>query len=241
MSQAVLDLESEARKHGLAVGPDKWHPAFLRRLRFPVRTLLDVGVARGTPELYAAYPDAHVVMFEPRDIRAVVAEYQKALPSVEYHAVALGAEEGTATLQVPHGQGALASLYDRTPLTDRPELARQELEVPVRRLDDLRATGTWDPPYGLKIDTEGFELEVLRGAVETLASTKFVIAEGSVKRRFEGSYEFHELVAFMAEHGFALLDVLNGHRGSPRFLDCLFVPAEDPRRSLDLRDFGSQG
>jgi hypothetical protein len=80
---------------------------------------------------------------------------------------------------------------------------------------------------GLKIDTEGYELEVLRGAVETLPSCAFVICEASIQKRFHDSYEFSQLVAFMFDHGFrisTILDYYVGREGYLRLVDLLFEP-----------------
>jgi hypothetical protein len=83
-------------------------------------------------------------------------------------------------------------------------------------------------PFGIKIDTEGYELEVIRGAAETLRSTAFVIAEVTVSPRFHGSYSFPEFVSAMAAEGFSLCDILATRRTAPRgitlFVDAMFRP-----------------
>jgi hypothetical protein len=61
----------------------------------------------------------------------------------------------------------------------------------------------------LKIDTEGAELEVVRGAAATLKRTLFVIAEVSVlHNRFEGSYSFAQFITAMDQAGFEVCDLL---------------------------------
>ena len=42
-----------------------WEPAYIRRLGFRPQTIIDVGVAHGTPQLYAAFPDAQLILVEP--------------------------------------------------------------------------------------------------------------------------------------------------------------------------------
>ena len=70
----------------------------------------------------------------------------------------------------------------------------------------------------LKIDTEGYEAHVVRGADRLLAETQLVIAEVNMAKRFEESYSFAEFVALMDSHGFAAVDVLGGQKagGAPR-------------------------
>ena len=85
---------------------------------------------------------------------------------------------------------------------------------------------------GLKIDTEGFELEVLQGASDTLDRCDFVILELSVTRRFEGIAPPSRIFAELARHGLELRDMLrvtgDGRGGPhPRLFDALFTRWED--------------
>jgi hypothetical protein len=61
----------------------------------------------------------------------------------------------------------------------------------------------------LKIDAEGSQLEVIRGATETLSQASFIIAEVSVLPRFPGSYRFAEFLAEIDARGFELCDILD--------------------------------
>jgi hypothetical protein len=55
------------------VWSDGWRPENLRKPGLSPATLIDVGVAMGTPALYRAFPDAHLVLIEP------LAEYEQDL------------------------------------------------------------------------------------------------------------------------------------------------------------------
>ena len=78
----------------------------------------------------------------------------------------------------------------------------------------------------IKIDTEGNELNVLRGASSTLRSTDFVILEVSIAERFKNSYQFEDLVSIMGDNGFSLFSILSiSHPENeirPRFLNVVF-------------------
>ncbi len=61
------------------------------------KTVLDVGVGRGTPWLYDAFPDSKLVLFEPlsvfdSDIEQLVRHY-----GADAHKVALAREAGRAS------------------------------------------------------------------------------------------------------------------------------------------------
>ena len=185
-----------------------WEPAYLQRLGFEPKTIIDVGVARGTPDLYNAYPDAHLLLIEPviefrDDIEKILAQR----PGV-YLGVALGSEPGERELYIEPQRPLLTSFYGRHSLErtgDEPILRR----VPVDTLDNAVASASCPAPYGLKIDAEGSELEVIRGATETLRQTDFIIAEVSVLPRFQGSYDFAEFIGELDARGFELCDILD--------------------------------
>lgn len=206
-------------------GRSGWSAAHLRRHGFAPRTLVDVGVGSGTPVLYDAFPEAELVLVEP------LAEFETDLQRLVasrgglYLLAALGAEPGQRALHVEPGNRLKSSLLERTALT----VTGHPLEtrsVPVTTLDRLREEHRLQPPFGLKLDTEGFELEVVRGATRFLDDTLFVIAEVSVAPRFEGGYAFADFVAALAARGFRACDVLEVARGSRTpetpYVDLLF-------------------
>jgi hypothetical protein len=92
------------------------------------------------------------------------------------------------------------------------------------------------PPFFIKIDTQGHESEVLRGATSILDETGAVLLELSLFDFFEGAPSFAAVVNQMAQRGFVMYDVfdrryrlLDGALGQ---FDALFVPERsDLRRS----------
>jgi FkbM family methyltransferase len=186
-----------------------WDPDRLRGRGLSPATVIDVGVASGTPELYEAFPHAFHVLIEPlrefeRSLKRIVAEY-----TGEYHLTAVGASDGSAELRLD-ASPALSSFLEPA-VVQRPGSGTRE--VPVTTLDALRSEQGWAGPIGLKIDVEGYEHRVIEGAAALLAETEFVIAETSVTARFEGGVRSDELIALMRRHGFAVADVLGAGTG----------------------------
>jgi FkbM family methyltransferase len=194
------------RRAGWEVRRAPGWPKFLGHLS--AATVLDVGAGHGTPELYVSFPDAHFVVIEP------VSEYRPALEAAlkgmpaELLPVAVGAEPAELELRVDPGQLGRSSFHGRTALTSR-DVALQPRPVEVRTLDGLRAERSWQPPFFLKLDTEGHELDVIRGAASFLTETVAVLAEVSVARRFKDGYHFHELIGEMAGAGFLVANIID--------------------------------
>ena len=71
--------------------------------------------------------------------------------------------------------------------------------VRVNTLDNLFQSvlnGTW----GIKIDVEGHEMEVLLGGVELIKHCDFVIVEVEInKKKFSGSSKFGDIITWMLD------------------------------------------
>ncbi|MGB0695676.1 MAG: FkbM family methyltransferase [Rhodospirillaceae bacterium] len=168
------------------------------------RIALDVGANKG---VYAALLAEHclgVHAFEPNPkLFGILSRWAKP-PKVIAHQIALSDQTGTAELMVPksaHGysnQGASLS---------KAKLDGQEyggVSVETKRLDDLDL-----PPIGfMKIDVEGFECQMLRGAAETLRRDRptllVEVEERHNKRRLEDS------LGEIAAYGYDCFALING-------------------------------
>ena len=90
-----------------------------------------------------------------------------------------------------------------------------EVEVSVEKLDDIlisskNKSATWFNENGvdiLKIDTQGWELEVLRGATEVLKRTKVVLTEWQFDDIYGKPPPIHELDKILSDAGFRLWDI----------------------------------
>lgn len=192
-----------------------WRPESVRKPGLEPTTLIDVGAASGTPALYAAFPSAYRVMIDP------LSEHQQDVEHGEFIVTAVGEEIGTATIEL-----GLQTLEHST-IAGWRGVEGEGRSVPLTTLDALWADRAWKPPFGLKVDAEGYEDRVVKGASRLLTETQFVIAEVQVADRFREGYSVVEFLALLESHGFVLRDILDGHKGNENggleYMDCLFV------------------
>jgi FkbM family methyltransferase len=169
----------------------------------PGDTFLDVGANIGMVTLAASTavgPEGRVLSFEPNpEVRQRLLEHveMNGLKNVQVFDTALGAEPGSATLTTASARTGTGTLRAQ-------EGAMNAYTVPVQTLDSLAGLIPADRRVFLKIDTEGYDYNVLRGARELLARPGIrIFAEVNHKWMAELGQTAKELFAYMEELGFS--------------------------------------
>lgn len=183
-------------------------------LRAPANALfLDVGANRGqsTDAILMMQPDARIQAFEPNpQLSNRLQRLFQRRPNVIQHNVGLGEQPSEAVLYVPFYKqwmfDGLASFYEKEArdwLNGRmyfykPSYVRVEQSVcRVLRLDDLALK-----PFFIKIDVQGFELQVLKGGRQTLIEQHPVLLIEAPSP---------QITAYLAELGYQQYAFNNGH------------------------------
>jgi FkbM family methyltransferase len=200
----------EIRKKQLATSPEPISRASIRgalhqlsTLGFHPRTVIDVGVATQTEELYQAFKDADILLIEP------LAEFEPFLRDLchsynaQYVLAAAGETPGSAMLNV-HPDKFGSSFFKEV---EGPGVDGVSREVPVVTIDDLCAKRSLVGPYLMKVDVQGAEVKVLNGASRTLQKTEAVILEVTLFGTMIGGPQLYDVVSRMNELGFVVYDV----------------------------------
>jgi FkbM family methyltransferase len=170
--------------------------------------LADAGARWGPDDRWRELsPPLQVVAFEPDEDECRRLEAEETT-GVRYVPVALGAHRGPATLYLTRDP-ACASLYppDQAAVAAHAELAGSEpvgeRTVQLRTLDDWcdEERVTIDV---LKLDVQGAELDVLRGAESQLRQVVMLEAEVEFNRIYQGLPLFADIDSFLRERGFVL-------------------------------------
>lgn len=195
---------------------------------FQPRTLIDVGVAYGTPELHAAFKDARLILVEAMEEWEPTLKRLQAERGAEYVIAAAGPVQGHIDIAVPKVLAWASTAGDRdggaTPdvlgwYSDSEGIDEVTWrEVPMITLDGLRDDLGLEGPFVLKIDVEGAEAGVLEGARGLLGECEVVLCEMTIDLNY---WEVHSL---MHEHGFVLHDVYGQH----------YRPSDDALVQVDM-------
>lgn len=149
---------------------DGWEFSFIERLLRHGDVVADVGANAGVYTLFLARcvgPSGKVVAFEPEQHNVALLRRQldrNALGQVEIVEAAVGAQPGVARF--------LAHRDAVGRLAREGESANDVVEVPVTTLDDRFPEAG---PVFVKVDVEGFELDVVRGAEALLARGRPIV------------------------------------------------------------------
>jgi FkbM family methyltransferase len=105
--------------------------------------------------------------------------------------------------------------------------------VPVRRLDDIASglTGVPGASIYLKIDTQGFDIEVMRGAKQFLRQVRALQFELATQRIYKGVPHFLETIRYVEELGFdisGLFPIVADDNLRVVEFDCVMVRAPAP-------------
>ena len=150
-----------------------------------------------------------IVSFEPLSSAFVLLALASAPdPKWECLRLALGATTGEATLNVAGNLASSSFLpMDRELTEAEPRLAYVGMEECSLSTLDILAPDLFQPEERLylKLDVQGFELEVLRGAEATLEHVVVLDVELSQTQLYEGAPLMDEVVAYLAERDYVLL------------------------------------
>jgi FkbM family methyltransferase len=151
--------------------PETYESALIERILRPGMTVVDVGANHGMFSLESAHltgPEGVVHAFEPTPSTYELLLNNIAvngLNTVKVFPSALGEAPGTARLRVHREMSGLNTLASLDVTWNRQTLVADEIvNVPVTTLDAHVAAEGLDRIDFLKIDVEGFELGVIRGA-----------------------------------------------------------------------------
>src|SRR5215467_3049325 len=182
----------------------------LQQFGFAPTSIWDVGANRGdwTRAALRYFPSADYTLVEPQDqLKACLAGEMRAGHRIRWVNAGAGDQPGILPLYISEKDQSSSFLdYDRIK-----GAAVRKIDVPIRTLNEIRASLSLPVPEMLKIDAEGFDLKVLEGASDFLGSTEIILAEAAVAQLdFDNSAR--NLINRMDGYGYRLLEITDLHR-----------------------------
>ncbi|MBV6478192.1 MAG: hypothetical protein HGGPFJEG_00940 [Ignavibacteria bacterium] len=179
---------------------------YLHERGFRPRILLDVGAhsASWSRMFKKIFPDIKAILIEPlSEMEEHLKKFQTEFPETKYYLACAGSEAGIKYLTTK------TSLEGATLLLNKNERLLSEnsqREVKVITIDSLLDEGEFEIPDFVKLDVQGFELEVLKGAEKLFGKTEAFILEVSFYEYMKGMPVFFDIVKFMYDKGYEVYD-----------------------------------
>jgi FkbM family methyltransferase len=173
-------------------------------------TLVDVGSAGGLHSRWRPFaPIVSAILFDPREA-ASTGTFGPGQTRV--YPVALSDRSGEAELYLTRLANMSSFLRPDTDRLARYRKKGRDTElvgsqrVPVEQLDVLTAADGFKPDV-VKVDTQGSELMVLKGAEQSLKSVVLAEVEVSFFQRYVDQPVFADVEAWMKAHDFELIEL----------------------------------
>ncbi|MBS0190318.1 MAG: FkbM family methyltransferase [Phycisphaerales bacterium] len=212
---AYQDLENESVNH--------MSRAVLRGV--PVGSTIDIGCSNGSWSRHARkyWPNSSSLLVDANPAhRPALEQYMLEMPRSHVKFGAAGPSVGKVKF-----------FATSDPLSGTVSLGMPgEFEVDQFSIDAMVEESKLPPPYFLKLDTHGYELEILQGAAKTIRDTTMIQLEVYNFRLREGVPVFPEMCFHMDKLGYRLADVFQVmHRPSDGLMwqaDALFESKAAP-------------
>lgn len=174
----------------------------IRSLGFSPKFCLDIGAYEGywSRDFKKIFPDCAILMIEGQQLKEPsLIKAEKEYQDVSYKIALLGASEANVTFNIYDTASSVLIEHHNTG-------AKLE-ERTLISLDKLLETNSLKKPDFIKIDTQGYELEILKGAEEALKSAEFVLLEISFLDIYVNCPLVADVLIFMKERGFVVYDI----------------------------------
>ncbi len=113
------------------------------------------------------------------------------------------------------------------------------IQVPMTTIDHEIQSRQFGGPYLVKLDTHGFEVPILNGAMNVLEQTKVIVMECYNHRITSECLLFFEMCEYLQKFGFRCIDLVDPqHRPSDKtFWQADLVFVRDDRPEFSRREF----
>ena len=194
-----------------------WQSPFFKSMKPDV--VLDIGANTGEFIINAKkiFPSAKIIAFEP--VKSCFNELKNRFenkPNITLYNVALGSENKRGEIFV--------SDFSPSSSIVRPDGNSKTEEIDIKRLDEYRDLIKEKDKVFIKIDVEGFELEVLKGAESLLQGADWIYVESRILDAI--GCNFTELYNYLTSKNWSFLgsyDNVFNNEGYLIYFDAMFL------------------
>ncbi|WNM20245.1 FkbM family methyltransferase [Flavobacterium capsici] len=183
----------------------------IKSMGFFPNHIVDIGANHGTwtREVLTYFPDAQYTLLEPQErLKASLQDLLDSNSKITFHPVGAGSENGSFKFTIVDRDDSCSFRYSEK---EAIENGFEQYDVQVVTLNELIKSNGLPIPDIIKIDAEGLDIEVLKGANDFFGKTEmFMVEAGIVNKSFDNS--FLKLINYMDENGYRLFEITDLNR-----------------------------
>lgn len=181
----------------------------LCKLGYRPEHIIDIGANRGnwTRTAMRYFPNSRFTLFEPQG-RLLAGSDLESDSRVRIFVMGVGPATATMLLSTHERDDSFSFALTKE---EAASMCRMQVEAPVVALDEFLEKEGLPQPSILKIDAEGWDLEVLKGAESAISHADIVLLEAAVLNKFFPN-TLHQVVAEMDKRGFVVFDITDINR-----------------------------
>lgn len=183
----------------------------LKKMGFTPHHIVDVGANHGTwtREALHHFPEAYYTLLEPQNwLKHSFQDILDTNSKVHFYPVGAGEKEGSFQFTIVDRDDSCSFRYSQE---EAKASGFEQIDIQVVTLNDLLKNSELPIPDIIKIDAEGLDIAVLKGASNFFGKTEiFMVEAGVVNKLFDNS--FLKLINFMDENNYRLFDITDINR-----------------------------
>jgi FkbM family methyltransferase len=176
----------------------------LSKMPFQINSVFDVGAYHGawSKEVRKVFPKADFYLFEPNSSHNAEISNK----GFKVFNLVLGQITGEKVLFYSGGNTGDSYFLEKNPV-----YLDKAIEVSLTSLDDAIEANSLPVPDLLKLDTQGSEFQILKGAQKYLQGVKVVLIELPITQMNIGAAKLSEIVEFMESQNFVPIHLSEIH------------------------------
>lgn len=183
----------------------------LKKINFQPNHILDIGANHGswTRKALEYFPQAYYSLFEPQYwMKESVKDLLNSNKKIQFYGVGVNDVEGSFKFTIVDRDDSCNFLYSEEEALKN---GYKQLDIPVNTVNNLLRNSNFPIPDIIKIDAEGLDINVLKGASDYYDKSEIFMVEAAVMNKvFEN--DVHKIIHFMNEIGYKLFDITDLNR-----------------------------
>jgi FkbM family methyltransferase len=183
----------------------------LKKINFVPKHIIDVGANHGnwTRSALNYFPDAYYTLLEPQNwLKSSINDLLESNQKIKFYPVGAGSTSGTFKFTIVNRDDSSSFRF-----TDEQAKTHgfEQIDIEIVTLNQFIGQLNLPIPDIIKIDAEGFDLEVLKGASSFFGRTEIFMVEAGIGSK-DINNSFLNVINFMNENEYRLFEITDLNR-----------------------------